>query len=188
LKADKGELDGAVLFLSSDSSMVEGAVDKGNSSSKELFKKVCRLRKSQMKHSFALYVTHCSGKWMIVQGMDGLSRGVLNKGLLATGSVKIYIPLNLTALQWSESLEAWLRSWLLPNTLFLTPAQWFVKAHNLRFEGEESPCGMKVQKGCYLWAPLPCIADVAIEQLRLARLKHQQSIHVMIIPRLFYAI
>jgi len=99
LKADKGELDRAILFLSSDSSTVEGAVDKGNSSSKELFKKVCRLRQSQMKHSFALYVIHCSGKRMIVQGMDGLSRGVLNKGSLATGSVKIYIPLNLTALQ-----------------------------------------------------------------------------------------
>ena len=65
-KADKGELDGAVLFLSSDSSMVEGTVDKENSSLKELFKKLCRLRKSQIKHGFALYVTHCLGKRMIV--------------------------------------------------------------------------------------------------------------------------
>ena len=78
-RAERGDLTGAVLFLFTDSSTVEGAVDKGNSTSKELFKLVCKLRKLQMKHSFALYVIHVAGTRMIEQGTDGLSRGVLNR-------------------------------------------------------------------------------------------------------------
>ena len=57
----------------------------------------------------------------------------------------------------------------------------------MRFEGEQFPRTMKTQRGCYLWAPQPCIADIAIEQLRSARLKRHQSVHIMIIPKLCYA-
>ena len=105
-KAEKGELEGAVLFLFTDSSTVEGAVDKGNSTSKELFKLVCKLRKLQMKHGFMMCVTHVAGTRMIAQGTDGLSRGVLNQGALASGTIRIYSPINLTALERSISLES----------------------------------------------------------------------------------
>ena len=44
-----------------------------------------------------------------------------------------------------------------------------------------------MKRGCYLWAPQPCIANVALELLRTARLKRHQSLYVMIIPKLFYA-
>jgi len=97
-RVEKGELKDTILFLHTDSSTVEGTVDKGNSKSKELFKLVCRLRKCQMKYSFTLYVIYVASTRMIYQGMDSLSRGVLNQGALATGSVRLYAPINLTAL------------------------------------------------------------------------------------------
>ena len=42
-----------------------------------------------------------------------------------------------------------------------------------------------VETSTYLWSPPPSIADVALEQLRYARLKHQSSVHVFIVPKLF---
>ena len=187
IRAEKGELSRAMLIMGTDSAVVEGAVDKGNSSSKELFRLVCRLRKCQMRYGFALFITHVAGTRMIAQGTDGLSRGVLNKGSLATGSVRNYLPVNLTALDRSEELASWLRTWLLPETIFLSPEQWFIEAQDLRFKGSVTPREMSVKRGCYLWAPQPCIANVALELLRTARLKRHQSLHVMIIPKLFYA-
>ena len=43
----------------------------------------------------------------------------------------------------------------------------------------------KVKSGSYIWAPPPACADVALEQLRVARIKRQSSIHVFVCPRLF---
>ena len=58
----------------------------------------------------------------------------------------------------------------------------------MRLTGNESQREMNFSRACYLWAPHPCIADVAIEQLRLARLKRHKSMHVMIIPKLFFSL
>ena len=124
---------------------------------------------------------------MIAQGTDGLSRGVLNQGDLASGAIRIYAPINLTSLERSHYLEAWLRTWLPTGVLFLTPAQWFVEGHDLRFTGVTTPRRLEISKGCYLWTPPPCMADVAIEQLRSAHLKRHNSIHIMIMPKLFLA-
>ena len=140
-----------------------------------------------MKFGFALYVIHVTGTRMIAQGMDGLSRGVLNRGALASGSIRLYGPINLTALERSETLEGWLRSWLLRDPVFLTFSQWFIEAHDVCFVGSKRPRDLIIERACYLWAPQPCIADIAIEQLRSARLKQHQSIHVMIIPKLCFA-
>ena len=107
--------------------------------------------------------------------------------MLATGNIRLYAPINLTALERSNSLESWLKEWLLPKTILLTPAQWFIEAHDLRFVGNKAPQEMMVERGCYLWTPQPIVADIAIEQLRQARLKRHSSIHVMIIPKLCYA-
>ena len=85
-------------------------MDEGNSASRKLFKLLYKLRKSQMKHGFVLHVMHVAGTRMIAQGTDGLSRGVLNKGALATGSIKLHVLLNLTALERSSGLEDWLKS------------------------------------------------------------------------------
>ena len=42
------------------------------------------------------------------------------------------------------------------------------------------------EKEVYVWAPPPAISYVAIELLRQAMHKHHTSIHIIIIPNLFY--
>ena len=42
----------------------------------------------------------------------------------------------------------------------------------------------KVKKGTYLWSPPPAAADVALEQIRISRIKRQSSLHVFVCPRL----
>ena len=48
--------------------------------------------------------------------------------------------------------------------------------------GEEE---FKIDPSTYVWSPPPSIGDVALEQLRYARIKRQASIQVFLIPKLF---
>ena len=41
-----------------------------------------------------------------------------------------------------------------------------------------------MRSGTFLWAPAPAVADVSLEQLRIARIKRQSSLHVFVCPRL----
>ena len=118
-KAEGGKLKGAVIFLFTDNSTVEGAVHRGNSKSKKLFKLVCKLRKLQMRYGFMIFVIHVSGTRMIEQGTDGLSRGLFNQGALATGKIRLYAPINLSALDRTMDLKPWIITWAPANALFL---------------------------------------------------------------------
>jgi hypothetical protein len=40
------------------------------------------------------------------------------------------------------------------------------------------------KRGCYLWAPPPAAANVALEELCVVRLKRQDSFHIIVVPRL----
>jgi hypothetical protein len=42
-----------------------------------------------------------------------------------------------------------------------------------------------IRAGSYLWQPAPAAAKFAIEELRRASLKRQDSLHVFVCPRLF---
>ena len=56
--------------------MVERSLFKGNSSSEKLYELVVKVVRSlEVKYGFKLLVTHVSGKRMIAQGTDGISRG-----------------------------------------------------------------------------------------------------------------
>ena len=50
------------------------ASDEGTSKSRKLFELVLRLKKLEVKYHIILHVMHVSGKRMIAQGTDGLSR------------------------------------------------------------------------------------------------------------------
>jgi len=182
-----GNLFHALIFMFTDNSTVEGAVAKGNSPSRKLHQLVTRLRALQMKYCFDLHVIHISGSRMIEQGTDGLSRGALKlsnvEGKLA---VRQYVPLHLNALQRSNGLVHWIKSWISPKHMFLEPKHWFVEAHDLRYEGAERQ--FSVETSTYVWAPPPAVTDVALEQLRCATLKRQASLHVMLVPRLFFGL
>ena len=63
---------------------------------------------------------------------------------------------------------------------FLEPKQWFDRGHDiqefvLNDDGFEIP---RYKAGTFVWAPPPAAADVAIQELRKARHKRQQSLHV----------
>jgi hypothetical protein len=70
----------------------------------------------------------------------------------------------------------------------LTPEQWFTHGHGLdESRWEVNSDGMKLptlKKGTFIWTPPPCAGEAAVEELRMARHKRQDSHHLFIIPRL----
>ena len=133
--AKSGVICKSLMFMFTNNSTAEAAVNKGNSPSRKLHELVVRLRHLQMKYCFELYVTHVSGTRMIDQGTDGLSRGSVNTLGLNSQALRKHVPLNQRALERSNNLKEWMRSWVGKKHFFLEPKNWFVEAHDLRFEG-----------------------------------------------------
>ena len=168
-----GVLEGAEVFLFTDNTTAEYAFYKGNSSSETLFNLVLRLHKLQMKGNMILHVIHISGTRMQACGIDALSRGITNEGVMAGNHLLDYVPLNLDCTQRSGDIIPWIKSWW-PETVcgrlkFCTPEDWF---RGVR-EG-----------GGYVWTPPPGAADAAVEELGKAIHKRPYTFHMMIIPRL----
>jgi hypothetical protein len=97
-----------------------------------------------------------------------------------------FIPFHLSALQRSPSVEVWLKSWMGEDAEVLSPEGWFERGHDL-LGGQYDKKGFwrhKIKTGKFVWAPPPAAALVAIEELRKARIKRQESLHVFVCPRL----
>ena len=97
-----------------------------------------------------------------------------------------FIPLHLAATTRSPAVLQWCKSWLGEDAVLLTPEDWYkrdqgIKGWETRKEGLDYPV---IKKGKWIWCPAPAAADVAICQLRLARLKRTESTHVFICPKL----
>ena len=99
-----------------------------------------------------------------------------------------YVPLHLNPLERSPALEDWLKSFMGSSTEVLEPADWFIRGHDLvegKFELNSEGVKLPASKpGTFLWAPAPAAGEAAIEELRKARHKNQESTHVFVIPRL----
>ncbi len=126
---------------------------------------------------------------MIAEGGDGVSRGLLNEGVMAGEHILSFIPLHLSAVKQSPSLVGWLRSWIGNKLEILEPDDWFELGHDIRgwthpHQGELLARPI-FRKGVFVWSPPPAAADVALEQLRVARIKQQDSTHVFVVPWLF---
>jgi hypothetical protein len=185
-KARQDHLDDAIVFLCTDNSTVEAGLAKGNSSSRKLFELVLRVRLLQMKHRCDIVVTHVSGKRMVAQGTDGVLQEHLKEGVSTGEDMLGFIPLHLSALQRSETLKSWIQSWLGNQAKFLEPADWFERGHDMSGGSKDSKgyWRPKILPGTLVWTPPPAAADVALEELRKARIKRQDSLHVIVIPRL----
>jgi hypothetical protein len=107
-EATKGNLDDAIIFLCTDNTTVEAGWEKGKSTSKKLFELVLRAQLLQTKYRCRIVVTHISGKRMMAQGTDGVFRGHLKEGLLTGKDMLKFIPLNLSTLDWSNTLRDWI--------------------------------------------------------------------------------
>lgn len=102
-----------------------------------------------------------------------------------------YIPLHLSALDREPALKEWLLSFITPSVgkskvEFLDYAGWFDRGHDIR-GGKKNLDGVWIPhavSGTFVWAPPPAAALLAVEQLRQAQLKCEQSTHFFLIPRL----
>ena len=94
-----GVLDWVEVSLFTDNTTSEYVFYKGNSSSETLFNLVLRLRKLQMQRNMILHLVHIFGTRMISCGIDGLSRGITNEGIMTRNHLLDYVPLNLSCLQ-----------------------------------------------------------------------------------------
>ena len=124
---------------------------------------------------------------MISQGTDGVSRGFLGGGVMDGRSMISYIPIHLGAIDRHPALEEWLRSWTTDELIHLAPTDWFDQGHDIDgwrqcHDGFSRPI-LREQRA-YLWSPPPFAADIAVAEMRKARIKRQSSTHVFVCPRL----
>ena len=191
LMGQRGELEGYEMFLFTDNSVSESVAFKGNSSAELLFELVLRLHNLEMKFMCKINIIHVAGTRMIEQGTDGLSRGDMLEGVCRGDEMTSHIPLARTALERSAPLLDWIKSWFGEdgkgdNVEVLEPEGWFERGHDI-IGGSKNCDGMWIPKykaGNFIWAPAPAGAKFAAEQLRHARHKRMDSLHVFVCPRL----
>jgi hypothetical protein len=152
------------------STTAESAYWKGSTKSKGLFEWVLRLKALEMEYNIILHLVHVSGKPMILQGTDDISRGCHLEGVMVGRPMLEFVPLNLSALDRSPSLVDWVNTFLIPEGFVsLSREGWFSAAH---------------ANSNFLWTPPPAAADAVVEQLGKARHKRPHCLHIVIVPRL----
>lgn len=189
--ASSGLLEGVEMFMFTDNAVAESAFFKGTSINKQLHALVLRLRRIELDYSLKLHIIHISGKRMMAQGTDGLSRGDPFDGVMQGVSFLDFVPIHLSALDRSHHIIPWCMKWI-PSTvslLPLTPLDWFVKGHGIvggakNTDGIWSPTFLDLHATFCLWCPPPSAADVAIEQLSFSRHKRPELTHIFVCPRL----
>ena len=183
----EGKLKGATVILATDNEVVEHSLYKGNSTSEKLFELVVRLRTAEIKFATKLLITHVSGKRMMAQGTDGVSRGSLKEGVALGEAMISFCPWGMSALETEENLKEWIQSWAPSNSLFLEPKDWFIRGHDITgyYKDNKGHWRPEHEEGVYIWTPPPAAADVCIEEIRKARMKRKDSLHIIIIQKLF---
>jgi hypothetical protein len=148
---------------------------------------VVRLKVLEAHYGFQLLVIHVSGKWMQAQGTDGVLRGQLSEGVMNGEPMMSFVPLHLTALERSPQLKKWLKEFVSPDLVFLSENDWLERGHNHFENGKVHNDGHwrpTLRCGKFVWAPALAATWVALEELRKARIKRQNSTHVFICLRL----
>jgi hypothetical protein len=130
-----------------------------------------------MEGNLFIHLVHVAGTRMIWSGIDGLSRGDHNAGVMAGESMLSFVPISQSAAERSSSLLPWVRSWAAPKdqskkVKILSPTEW---------------CDPHPSKGTYVWMPPPAAAATAIEWLGQSIHKRSDSVHIVLVPRLMTA-
>lgn len=182
----QANLDGALVILAVDNATVESCIYKGNSSSPKLYELILRFKKLEMHSGARFIVSHVSGDRMKNQGTDGVSRGSFREGITLSHNMLAFCPWHLSCLQQNEYLEDWIKLWAGDEVEFLTPNQWFTRGHdwNGGHYDERGFWRQGIKRGTYVWTPPPAASHIALEELRKSRIKRQDSIHIVMIPKL----
>jgi hypothetical protein len=186
-EAAGGGLKRTAVYMFTDNSTVEAAIHSGRSSSPRLRALVIRFLSLQTRNECSIEVFHVAGTRMIAQGTDGISRGALNEGVMNGMSMMSFIPLHLSAVDRSPTLQDWLKSWLPGSPQVLEPVDWFQLGHGIVGYGknfEQTLVPVLCEPSQFVWTPPPYVADVAVAELRKSRLKRMQHLHVFVCPRL----
>ncbi|KAL7556538.1 hypothetical protein ACA910_017629 [Epithemia clementina (nom. ined.)] len=143
--------DQVEIFIFTDNQHAESAFYRGTAKSPEVLELMFQLHRILIKGYALVHVIWVAGRRMIDQGTDGLSRANLTNGVMRGMSMFDFIPLAKTALERQgkmiyDFLDNVVKG--TPTLTLLEPQDWFGKPQD--------------EDGCYLWAPAPCLGDVAV--------------------------
>jgi hypothetical protein len=130
----------------------------------------------EMKGKAFIHVVWVSGKRMIAQGTDGLSRGEFTSGVMRGMPMLEFVPLHLSVLDRRKDQVLSFINDITggENIAILEPFQWLLDPHD--------------RDGTFLWTPPPVIADVAVFQLAEAAHIRPWNTHIAVIPGLMTAL
>jgi hypothetical protein len=167
---EENGLSGCEIFIFTDNSTAEAAYWKGTSKSKALFELVLRLKLLEIERDLHIHVIHVSGKRMMRQGADGLSRAEHGIGVMLGKDIRMFIPIHLDPVVREPKVREWIDDVTRGlNFKILSSSGWFDDGHN---------------DGNFVWTVPPAAAEVVVEQLGFMRLKRPNSMHLIVIPRL----
>ena len=170
----KGAFTGKEVWMATDNLVWAYILKKGMSKKKGLSDLVKDIKLECRRHDIFFHPFHISGERMIALGFDGLSRGVLDSGIMLGMDFRELVPLDKTAVDLAGNiLLDWTRWWMQdPSKVPLTPAGWFSEGH---------------RPGVHLWTPAPAGALIALEEIAQAKLKRPEQVcHVFLCQRLLY--
>ena len=112
------------------------------------------------------------------------------EGVMKGASMLSFVPLHERAIERSPKLIDWIFGWCKVASLgeveVLDENAWFERGHDI-----DGSClntdGMWIpdyRSGNFIWSPPPAVGRFAVAELRQARLKRQQSFHIVLIPKL----
>ena len=98
-----------------------------------------------------------------------------------------FCPWGISAIESEPKLENWIKTWVQSEAIFLKPKDWYIRGHDIIgwSKSEEGFWIPKHKPGTYIWTPPPAAADACIEEIRKARMKRKDSLHIIIIQKLF---
>jgi hypothetical protein len=104
---------------------------------------------------------------------------------MAGESMTSFIPIHMGACERHPQIYLWVKSWTSNTLVDLSPSGWFQEGHDIQGwvcgqDGFSRP--ILSEEKVYLWSPPPFAADIAIAELRKARIKRQTSSHIFICP------
>jgi hypothetical protein len=156
------------IFIFTDNTTAEGAFWKGTAKSPKLFELVLEIKMLELAYGLIIHVVHVSGKRMIRQGTDALSRGNHSQGVMAGEPMQSFIPLHLSAIDREPLVQPWIHEITARlNIDILNPAGWFNDTH---------------AKENFVWVPPLAAAEVVVEQLARARHKRPECLHIIVFP------